>query len=34
LVIVYLRSRAQFSTLTSTEEINRYRIGSVTGGRT
>jgi hypothetical protein len=34
LVTVYLRSRAQFSTLTFTKEINRYRIGSVSGGRT
>jgi hypothetical protein len=32
LVTVYLRSRAQFSTLTYTKEIYRYQMGLVSGG--
>jgi hypothetical protein len=32
LVILYLRSRAQFSTLTLTNEIHRYQMGSMSGG--
>jgi hypothetical protein len=32
LVTIYLGSRAQFSTLTLTNEIHQYQMGSMNGG--